>query len=111
LKHVNQLKKAIRIEAIYSKNSSWFNANAQIDLLIDRDDNVMNLCEIKFHKSAFSIDKNYYLNLKNKISELQKETKTKKNIFITMITTHGVKENEYSIELIENKIDINKLFM
>jgi AAA+ ATPase superfamily predicted ATPase len=111
LKHVNQLKKAMRIEAIYSKNSSWFNANAQIDLLIDRDDNVMNLCEIKFHKSAFSIDKNYYLNLKNKISELQKETKTKKNIFITMITTHGVKENEYSIELIENKIDINKLFM
>ena len=101
----------MRIEAIYSKNSSWFNANAQIDLLIDRDDNVMNLCEIKFHKSAFSIDKNYYLNLKNKISELQKETKTKKNIFITMITTHGVKENEYSIELIENKIDINKLFM
>jgi hypothetical protein len=96
LKHVHQLKKSLRIDAIYSTNSSWFNENAQIDLLIDRDDNVMNLCEMKFHNAPFIIDKAYYLNLKNKIAELQTETNTKKNIYLTMVTTYGLKENEYS---------------
>ncbi|MGA9211750.1 AAA family ATPase, partial [Kaistella sp.] len=110
LKHVSQIKKALRIDAIYSVNSSWFNANAQVDLLIDRDDNIMNLCEMKFCNSTFSIEKKYYLNLKNKISELQKETATSKNIFLTMVTTFGLKENEYSNELVENTIELGDLF-
>ncbi|MCH5689207.1 DUF234 domain-containing protein [Niabella sp. W65] len=58
LKHVMQIKKALRIDAIFSTNSSWFNNNAQIDLLINRDDNIMNLCEIKFYTATFAIDKN-----------------------------------------------------
>jgi hypothetical protein len=45
------MKKALRIDAIYSANSSWFNAYAQVDLLIDRDDNVMNLFEMKCYKT------------------------------------------------------------
>lgn len=111
LKHISQIKKALRIDAIYSINSSWFNANAQVDLLIDRDDNIMNLCEIKFCNAPFAIDKKYYLNLKNKISELQKETATSKNIFLTMVTTFGLKENEYSNELVENTIELEDLFL
>jgi hypothetical protein len=111
LKHVQQIKKSLRIDAIYSTNSSWFNTNAQIDLLIDRDDNVMNLCEIKFCKAPFTVDKKYYLNLKNKVAQLQNETKTRKNIFITMISTYGVKENEYSTELVQNSLDMSCLFI
>ncbi|NBU46465.1 MAG: ATP-binding protein, partial [Flavobacteriales bacterium] len=68
-KHIYQIKKSLRIDAIYSTNSSWFNENAQVDLLIDRDDNVMNLCEMKFYNAPYTIDKKYYLNLKNKVSE------------------------------------------
>lgn len=111
LKHISQIKKALRIDAIYSINSSWFNANAQVDLLIDRDDNIMNLCEIKFCNAPFAIDKKYYLNLKNKISELQKETATSKNIFLTMVTTFGLKKNEYSNELVSNTVELRDLFL
>lgn len=111
LKHILQIKMSLRIDAIYSISSTWFNENAQVDLLIDRDDRVMNLCEMKFSNAPYTIDKKYYLNLKNKVSELQKETKTRKNIFITMVTTYGVKENEYSKELVQNNLDMNTLFI
>ncbi len=111
LKHIYQIKKSLRIDAIYSTNSSWFNEYAQVDLLIDRDDNVMNLCEMKFYNAPYTIDKKYYLNLKNKVSELQKETNTRKNIYITMVTTYGVNENEYSKELVQNSLDMDALFI
>ncbi len=111
LKHILQIKKSLRIDAIFSASSSWFNKSAQVDLLIDRDDNVINLCEMKFHNAPYTIDKKYYFSLKNKVSELQKETKTRKNIFITMVTTYGVNENEYSKELVQNNLDMDALFI
>ncbi|MBI2259994.1 MAG: AAA family ATPase [Flavobacteriia bacterium] len=110
LKHIQQIKKALKIDAIYSNHQSWFNENAQIDLLIDRADNVINLCEIKFNTSPFIIDKNYYLNLKNKVTELQKDINSRKNIFIVMITTHGIKKNNYSNEIVSNDLNMNILF-
>jgi len=110
LKHVHQIKQALRIDAIYSKNSSWFDADAQIDLLIDRDDNIMNLCEIKFYNAPFTLDKKYYLNLKNKIAALQNHTKTRKNIFVTFITTYGVIKNEYSTDIVHNNLYLSYLF-
>ncbi len=110
LKHIQQLKKALRIDAIYSRNSCWFNKNAQIDLLIDRDDQVMNLCEMKFYSAPFTIDEKYYLNLKNKIAQLQNEIQVRKNIYITMVTTYGVKENKYSKELVQSNLDMSCLF-
>lgn len=111
LKHIQQIKRALRIDAIYSTNSSWFNNNAQVDLLIDRDDNIINLCEMKFHKTEFTINKKYYQNLKNKITEFQNYTNTKKNIFITMISTYGVKQNQYYNELVENDLKMDILFV
>ncbi|NMH25563.1 AAA family ATPase [Flavobacterium solisilvae] len=110
LKHIYQIKKALRIDAIFSTSSSWFNQNAQVDLLIDRDDNIINICEIKFYSTPFMIDKKYYQNLKNKIAELEKEIATRKNIFLTMITSFGLIENEYSQELVQNTIEIKDLF-
>jgi AAA+ ATPase superfamily predicted ATPase len=111
LKHVQQIKKALKIEIIYSINQSWHNKNAQIDLLIDRADNVINICEMKFVNEPFKIDKAYYLNLKNKKNELRTETKTRKNIFISIISTYGILENEYSRELLENNLKIDSLFI
>lgn len=110
LKHIIQIKRTLRIDAIFSTNSSWFNDFAQIDLLINRDDNIMNQCEIKFYNAPFTIDKQYYLNLKNKTAALQHATQTRKNIFITMITTFGLNENKYSHELVQNSIRLEDLF-
>jgi hypothetical protein len=111
LKHILQIKKALRIDIIYTHETCWFNENAQIDLLIDRADNVMNVCEMKFYNSPFVIDKKYYFNLKNKISELQKASKTRKKIFITMLTTYGIKENQYSNELVQMSLGMDVLFV
>jgi uncharacterized protein len=111
LKHVKQIKKALKIDAIYSTNHSWFNENTQVDLLIDRADNIINLCEMKFYNAQFTIDKKHYLNLKNKVAELHTDTKTRKNIYLTMITTFGVKENEYSKELVQNDLNMSCLFV
>lgn len=111
LKHVNQIKKALKIEAIYATNHSWFNENAQIDLLIDRADNIINLCEMKFYNAEIIIDKKMYLNFKNKIAELTTTIETKKNVYLTMITTYGVKENEYSMELVQNNVTMECLFV
>jgi AAA+ ATPase superfamily predicted ATPase len=110
LKHIHQIQRALRIDVIYTTSSSWFNENAQVDMLIDRSDNVLHICEMKFYNAPFTIDKSYYLNLKNKIAELQKYTKTRKNIFLTLVTTYGIKENEYSRELTQSNLDMNVLF-
>ena len=110
LKHVKQIKKQLRIDTIYSINSSWFNDNTQIDLLIDRNDNIINLCEIKFSSSEYVIDQPYSLNLRRKIQELREASMTKKNIFITMITTFGIQPNKYSREIVQNSITLSDLF-
>jgi uncharacterized protein len=110
LKHIWEIKKALGVQAIYSVNSSWSNKHAQIDLVIDRADNIINICELKFSNAPFSISKGYYDNLKNKLNELKKETRTRKNVFFTMVTPFGVKPNAYSLEIMETEILMKSLF-
>lgn len=110
LKHINQIKSALGVASVFTRNSSWFNTEAQIDLLIDRDDNIINVCEIKFYNDPFVIDKNYYLNLKNKLTAFKEASRTNKNIFLIMITSYGIKENKYSRELVQNSIQLTDLF-
>ena len=66
----------------------------QIDLLIDRADNVINLCEIKFYQSEFIIDKAYAGEIKKKINAFTNGTKTKKSVFVAFVTTYGLIANE-----------------
>ncbi|RYM32840.1 ATP-binding protein [Brumimicrobium glaciale] len=110
LKHTPQIKKALGIGGISSNSSSWKNKNAQIDLVIDRSDNCINLCEIKFSTSEYAISKQYKVSLLNKKSEFIKELTTRKNIFTTMITTFGVKNNQNSNNSIDNQIAMDCLF-
>ena len=65
-------------------------------MLIDRKDDVINLCEIKYSQDEFSIDANYEKNLSNKIETFRNETKTKKSVWLTMLTFSGLKKNSYS---------------
>ncbi|HFB99635.1 MAG TPA: ATP-binding protein, partial [Phaeodactylibacter sp.] len=116
LKHINLIKEALKIGGIYAETSSFiFQGNellpgTQIDLLIDRNDQVINLCEIKFYKTTFSINKTYAENLRNKIAVFKEVSKTKKQIFLTMISSFGVIENKYSQELIDNNLTMEVLF-
>ena len=83
---------------------------AQIDLLIDRQDNCINLCEIKFSLTEFTIDKKYAeeLNLKKRI--FLEKTGTKKTIFTTLLTTFGVKINEHYLNTTQNQLKMDVLF-
>jgi len=110
LKHVRQIKQGLGIQYIYSQNSSWKNEKSQIDLLIDRDDNIINMCEMKFYKSKYSISKKDASDFRNKVAEFRLKSKTKKNVFVTMITTFGIERNKYSMEMIQNDMDLNILF-
>ena len=114
LKHVGQIRSALGIAAVSSENYSWSEKStgrgAQIDLLIDRADNVVNLCEMKFHNEQYAITKGYATEIRNKLNLFRKSTGTQKNIFVTMITTYGVKENQYSLELVQNSLTMECLF-
>ena len=82
---------------------------AQIDLLIDRDDNVINVCEMKWASEEFVIQKADDADIKNKVSALERETGTKKAIHVTMVTTYGVKHNMYYDE-IQSEVVLDQLF-
>lgn len=82
---------------------------AQVDLVIDRRDQIINLCEMKFSINTFAIDKKYADELRNKISLFKQETGTRKSVLLTMITTHGLKANSYS-SLVQNSLNLDALF-
>lgn len=114
LKHIYQIKEALKIGGVYSTQGSWVNRNlgtgAQVDLLIDRDDNVINLCEVKFYVGKFALDKKYTLEMLNKLNTFMEATKTKKSVFLTMITTYGLQDNEYSKQIVQNSVTLEQLF-
>lgn len=113
--HIDQIKMKLGISGIMTEVSSWYKRGsaeedgAQIDLLIDRRDRTINLCEIKFSTGMYEIDKACDMALKNKALVFRNETGTNKTLQITMITTNGVKKNKYS-NYIGKTVVIDDLF-
>lgn len=118
LKHVGKIKAALGITGVATEESHWQyipkrNENekgAEVDLLIDRADDCINLCEIKFCNSGFQIDRDYAQQLEQKKDIFQKITGTKKTVFMTMITPFGVLENENYLGLIDHQLTMDDLF-
>ncbi len=112
--HSQQIKKALGIAGVYSELSSWrsqtSSPGAQIDLLIDRKDNVITVCEMKFSTGVFTITKAYADVLRTKIDGLRTESKTRKTIFLAMIITYGIHENEHALSVIQNSLTMDDLF-
>ena len=115
-KHVQQIKEALGIGAVYTETSDWRHfpkkgeRGSQIDLLLDRKDNCINLCEMKFWSKEFVIDKKYAIELDNKVKVFKEQTNTKKTIFPTMITTYGTKQNIYYTGRIVSEVRMEDLF-
>ncbi len=86
------------------------NSGAQIDLLIDRADACINLCEMKFSETEFVIDKDYAARLQARREIFRNVTKTKKSLFLTFVTTHGIKNNPYSLEVVDSSVSMDSLF-
>jgi AAA+ ATPase superfamily predicted ATPase len=116
LKHIPQIKNALGISGVYTRAASFFKkadentAGTQIDLLIDRNDQTINLIEIKFYQAAFIVSKDYAKKLREKVQIFKETTQTRKQVFLTMITAFGLKQNIHSIGLIDNDFEAEILF-
>lgn len=116
LLHINQIKSALGIRGVYTKHSSWkFKGNdelpgAQIDMIIDRADQIIHLCEAKFTKENFTIKNAYAAQLRLKKTIFRQASKTKKATFTTLLTTYPALQNKYYLEEIDNEITMDKLF-
>lgn len=113
LAHIDQIKKALGISGIETHTSAWRSSQssngAQIDLIIDRRDQVINICEMKFSINSYAIDKAYELVLRNKIGTFKTETKTRKSLMLTFVSTFGLQQNEYA-GLVQKELTMEDLF-
>ncbi|MCR5783558.1 MAG: ATP-binding protein [Clostridia bacterium] len=112
--HVEQIKKALGISGVISTESAWSKRNddesgTQIDMLISRNDNVINMCEIKFYSGDFCVSKDYYKTMLQRQEMLLEEISPKSVVHTTLITTFGLKRNEYS-GVFTNVITMEDLF-
>ena len=115
-KHIEQIKKALGISGIYAEASSFVAKGTntedgiQIDLLLDRKDQIINLFEIKFYNAVWQLDKSEAADLREKMAIFQRVSKTKKHIFLTHISTFGIKHNAHSLGLVDRHFDLDILF-
>lgn len=115
--HIAQIKHKLGISGVLTEESVWYTygdeelgiPGAQIDLLIDRRDRVINVCEMKFSINEFIIDKEYDMSLRNKLESFRRQTNSRKTLQLTMITTYGVKKNKYS-SLAQSQVVLDDLF-
>ena len=117
MKHIEQIKEALGIAGVYSEASTWRykpqsknEQGVQIDLLIDRQDSCINICEMKFSINDFEISKGCSKELAIKLKVFHSNTKTRKTLFLTMVTTYGVKNTRNYPGLIQNEITMESLF-
>lgn len=117
IKHLNQIVSALNIKASgqvcgwrFIPRKKDFNG-AQIDLVIERNDDAITLCEIKYTDQKFIMDKQYANNLQNKINIFKEKTKTNKQLFMAIVSANGVNESKYLLNLIDGGIvTLNDLF-
>ena len=120
LHHVNQIKAKLGISGIASSIYAWSQKaytdkdgsewdGGQIDLIIDRADGVMNLCEMKYSSEEFKIDKNYEKTIRDRISLFKHTENTSKTLRCTFVTTYGVKPNEYR-GIVDDEVALEDLF-
>lgn len=99
--HIEQIKRSLGISGVISDNSAWSkrgddNDGTQIDLIISRNDNVINMCEIKYYSGEFTVNKDYYKTILKRQALLAENVSPKEAIHSTLITTFGLTHNEYS---------------
>ena len=114
-RHIEEIKKSLGIASVYTEiyggvfSTKDGKEKVQIDLIIDRNDNTINLCEIKFYNGKFTINKEYHDKLIQKREQFLKASRTKKQVFWTFITTAGITENKYANSIVDAEVILNDL--
>jgi hypothetical protein len=115
MKHISEIKSAMGIKNVYTEVSSFSKIGTttetgfQLDLIIDRKDQAINLCECKFYESNFEITKKYAQEIKLRKSRFKAETNTKKMLLNTFISNEDLVENEHSLEVVDVFIHLGEL--
>ena len=116
LKHLPNIKTALGISGVYTQASTFlFKGNeeekgAQIDLVLDRNDRIINLFEIKFYNTEFTLSEADAKALRNQMWTFKEKTKTKKHLMIVLISTFGMEHNKHSLGLVEKILTLDDLF-
>lgn len=106
--HIGKIKEALGISGVITSQSAWSKRdneedddNTQIDMIISRNDNVVNMCEMKFYSEEFTIEKSYHTTLMKRNKLLSSMIPKKAVIHGTLITTYGLTYNEYSGDFVK----------
>ena len=116
LLHLSQIRNALGIGSIHVEAYGWsfrgddtYPNGVQIDLVIDRADNIINICEMKYSSNAFAIDKAYDGMLSQKLATFSGVTKTRKAVHLTFVTANGFLKNQYSGR-VQSEVTLSDLF-
>lgn len=104
LLHIDQIKNALGVSGVLTDVSGWSCKKdvekgingCQIDLLIVRRDQIINLCEMKYSKNDYTISEKTDRDIRNKINDFIALTKTKYVVHPTIVTTYGLTDNSYA---------------
>ena len=114
--HVDQIKRALQIGGVLTNSYAWRHEadspddeGAQIDLLIDRNDGIINICEMKFCADEYSITAEDAASMRRKKSVFRRATATRKAIHVTYVTTFGLKRNAYAND-VQSEVTLGDLF-
>lgn len=119
LKHAAEIQAALGIDSMANEVGTWSYRpsrgvrdamGAQVDLLFDRPDGVVNLCELKYAADDFVLTKAYAKELVTKAEVFKERTKTKKDVVITLVTTHGLKPGLWNDEVVDSVVTVQDLF-
>lgn len=114
LTHLDAIKRALGIDRILNNASAWRGkssaAGTQIDLVIERGDRNINLCEMKFSKEPYVIDREYERKLRERVAIFRDATGTRFSTRLTMVTTYGVLKNRYS-DVVDDEVTLDDLFV
>ncbi|MCF0164225.1 MAG: hypothetical protein HUJ92_03000 [Bacteroidales bacterium] len=116
LRHINQIKRALGISGVASRQSAWAVKGSddvqgsQIDLLIERKDNIVNMCEMKFYNEEYVVSQSYERVMTSRFNLLKESLPKKYAVHNTLVTTYGLKYNEYS-GTFQNVVVMDDLFV
>ncbi len=116
LQHIEKIKQSLGISGVHTRQFSFLvkgddeNEGTQIDLLIDRQDNTISLCEIKFYNDDVALTKETADKLRRRMGVFRRVSGTKKQLFLTLVTTFGLVKNQHSIGLVDSVVVMDDLF-
>jgi hypothetical protein len=116
LKHMDKIKQALGISAVLTTMGYWQSLDdegkkeVEVDAVVDRADNCINLVEIKFHNSLYEMSQREAEELRRKKELFISRTNTKKAVFTTLITKYGAVKNPAYLSAVDNQIVLSQLF-